>query len=142
MTTSQNTEKKKSGVFGKFLAWLLVVAFLVVGGFIYYKYYFVFGEGVKSGELNYAVKKGNLFKTYEGKLIQGGLRTQAGGSGVSSNEFEFSVENDSIFKILELNSGKYFDLHYKEYHGVLPWRGNTRYIVDEIINMKEPTSRF
>ncbi|RZF62013.1 hypothetical protein [Sphingobacterium corticibacterium] len=135
MTTSQNTEKKKSGVFGKILAWLLIIVFLAVGGLVYYKYYFVFGEGVKSGYLNFAVKKGNLFKTYEGKLIQEGLRTQTG-SGVSSNEFEFSVENDSIFRILELNSGKYFDLHYKEYHGVLPWRGNTRYIVDEVINMK------
>lgn len=135
MTTSQNTEKKKSGVFGKILAWLLIIVFLTVGGFVYYKYYFVFGEGVKSGYLNFAVKKGNLFKTYEGKLIQEGLRTQTG-SGVSSNEFEFSIENDSIFKILELNSGKYFDLHYKEYHGVLPWRGNTRYVVDQVINMK------
>ncbi|NGM63791.1 hypothetical protein [Sphingobacterium sp. SGR-19] len=135
MTTSQNTEKKKSGVFGKVLAWLLIIIFLTVGGWVYYKYYFVFGEGVKSGYLNFAVKKGNLFKTYEGKLIQEGLRTQTG-SGVSSNEFEFSVESDSIFSILELNSGKYFDLHYKEYHGVLPWRGNTRYIVDEVINMK------
>ncbi len=135
MTTSQNTEKKKSGVLGKALAWLLIIIFLAVGGWVYYKYYFVFGEGVKSGYLNFAVKKGNLFKTYEGKLIQEGLRTQTG-SGVSSNEFEFSVESDSIFKVLELNSGKYFDLHYKEYHGVLPWRGNTRYIVDEVINMK------
>lgn len=135
MTTTQNTEKKKSGVFGKALAWLLIIVFVAVGGFVYYKYYFVFGEGVKSGYLNFAVKKGNLFKTYEGKLIQEGLRTQTG-SGVSSNEFEFSIESDSVFKILELNSGKYFDLHYKEYHGVLPWRGNTRYIVDEVINMK------
>src|SRR5690606_4290072 len=135
MTISQNTEKKKSGDFGKILAWLLIIVLLTVGGFVSYKYYFVLGEGVKSGYLNFAVKKGNLFKTYEGKLIQEGLRAQTG-SGVSSNEFEFSIENDSIFKILELNSGKYFDLHYKEYHGVLPWRGNTRYVVDQVINMK------
>ena len=135
MKTDQNIEKKKSGVFGKVLAWFLIIVFVAVGGFVYYKYYFVFGEGVKSGYLNFAVKKGNLFKTYEGKLIQEGLRTQTG-SGVSSNEFEFSIESDSVFKILELNSGKYFDLHYKEYHGVLPWRGNTRYVVDEVINMK------
>ena len=140
MTTEQHTEKKKSGFFGKILAWLLIIALLAGGGLVYYKYYFVFGEGVKSGYLNYAVKKGNVFKTYEGKLIQEGLRSPGGargtGVGVSSNEFEFSVESDSIFKILELNSGKYFDLHYKEYHGTLPWRGNTRYIVDEVINMK------
>ena len=46
---------------------------IILGGFIYYRYYFVFGEGVKSGELNYVVYKGYLFKTYEGKMIQSGL---------------------------------------------------------------------
>ncbi|MBB5332935.1 hypothetical protein HNP69_001056 [Chryseobacterium koreense] len=35
-----------------------------------------------------------------------------------------------------MNSGKTFDLHYKEYHGILPWRGNTNYVVDQVINMK------
>ena len=46
----------------------------------YYKYFFVFGDGVKSGHLNYAVKKGNIFKTYEGKLIQEGYRSKAAGT--------------------------------------------------------------
>src|SRR5690606_6428290 len=114
-TTSPDTEKKKSGIFARIISWLLVILILGLGGYVYYRYYFVFGEGVKSGYLNYAVKKGNLFKTYEGKLIQEGLRTNQVGTGVSNNEFEFSVESDSIFKILEVNSGKYFDLHYKEY---------------------------
>jgi len=64
MTTSQNIEKKKSGVFGKVLAWFLIIVFVAVGGFVYYKYYFVFGEGVKSGYLNFAVKKGNLIAVH------------------------------------------------------------------------------
>lgn len=114
----------------------IIVLLLGLGGFIWYKYFFVFGEGVKSGYLNYAVYKGNVFKTYEGKLIQQGFR---GGNvgGVQSNEFEFSIENEAIFKQLETNSGKYFDLHYKEYHGAVPWRGNTVYVVDQVVNMKE-----
>ncbi|MBE8721321.1 hypothetical protein C4F40_11355 [Sphingobacterium sp. Ka21] len=119
----------------KVISWLLLIIFLGLGAFIYYKYYFVFGEGVKSGYLNYAVKKGNLFKTYEGKLIQEGFGSGKAG-GITSNEFVFSVDDDSIFRQLELNSGKFFDLHYKEYHGVLPWRGNSVYIVDRIVNMK------
>ena len=125
---------KKSG-FKKFL--LLLILFLLVGAgsYVYWKYYYVFGEGVKSGYLNYAVKKGNIFKTYEGKLIQEGFGSINTG-GIASNQFEFSIEDDSIFRQLELNSGKYFDLRYKEYHGVLPWRGNTVYIVDKIVNMK------
>ncbi|TJY64029.1 hypothetical protein FAZ19_16435 [Sphingobacterium alkalisoli] len=117
------------------MGWLLLIIFLGLGAFVYYKYYFVFGEGVKSGYLNYAVKKGNLFKTYEGKLIQEGFGSGKTG-GITSNEFVFSVDDDSIFQQLELNSGKFFDLHYKEYHGVLPWRGHTVFVVDRIVNMK------
>ncbi|MVZ61564.1 hypothetical protein GQF63_05980 [Sphingobacterium humi] len=121
----------------KFISWTLLILLLIGGGMVYWKYYFVFGEGVKSGVLNYAVKKGNLFKTYEGKLIQEGFGSNKTGTGLTSNQFEFSVENDSIYRILEVNSGKVFDLHYKEYKGVLPWRGNTRYIVDQIIQMRD-----
>lgn len=122
---------------GKKIFWIIIaILVIVLGSIFYFKYLFVFGEGVKSGHLNYAVKKGNIFKTYEGKLIQEGIRTKTVGS-IQSYEFEFSIANERIFKILEINSGKIFDLHYKEYHGALPWRGNTRYIVDSIMAMRE-----
>lgn len=115
----------------------IIVAFilLILGGLVWYKYYFVFGEGVKSGTLNYVVNKGYVFKTYEGKLIQEGFGRGKTGA-LTSYEFEFSIEDEAIFKQLENNSGKYFDLHYKEYKGALPWRGNTNYVVDRIVNMK------
>ena len=134
MEEINSTQKRRSKV-KTFFSWVLLILVLVLGGVIYFKYYFVFGEGVKSGYLNYAVKKGNLFKTYEGKLIQEGFGSGRTGS-ITSNEFVFSIESDSIFRLLETNSGKFFDLHYKEYHGVLPWRGHTKYIVDKIIQMK------
>jgi len=35
------------------------------------------------------------------------------------------------------NSGRYFDLHYKEYKGSIPWRGYSAFIVDKIILMKD-----
>ncbi|MCY4781376.1 hypothetical protein ORI89_17085 [Sphingobacterium sp. UT-1RO-CII-1] len=138
MTSTHKTANTiaRKGKLKKVIAWLVLVLLVVTTGYVYYQYYFVFGEGVKSGYLNYAVKKGNIFKTYEGKLIQEGFGSTKIGTGLSSNQFEFSVENDSIFRLLELNSGKFFDLHYKEYHGALPWRGNTRYIVDQVVNMK------
>ena len=120
----------------KYLFIGISVILLFLSGYVYFQYYFVFGEGVKSGYLNYAVYKGNVFKTYEGKLIQEGFARTKLGSGVQSNEFEFSIQDEKIFKELETKSGKYFDLHYKEYHNVLPWRGNTVYIVDSILNMR------
>ena len=125
---------KKSG-FKKTLRWVSIIGILVLALIVWWKYYFEFGEGVKSGELNYVVKKGNIFKTYEGKLIQSGIRSKTPGS-IQSYEFEFSVVNDSIANILMNNSGNYFDLHYKEYKGALPWRGYSKYVVDRIVSMK------
>ena len=46
---------------------------LALAAFIYFRFYFVFGEGVKAGELNFVVYKGYLFKTYEGRAIQAGF---------------------------------------------------------------------
>lgn len=131
----QKLLKKRGSGFKRFMK--VLMALLVIGliVFIYFKYFYVFGDGVKSGHLNYAVKKGNIFKTYEGKLIQEGYKSRTAGV-IQSYEFEFSVKSKEIYNILSANSGKLFDLHYKEYHGVIPWRGNTRYIVDSIVSMR------
>ncbi len=130
--------KKRRGCARYFFMAVLVIL-LLGSGYIYWKFYYPYtSDGVKSGYLNFAVEKGQLFKTFEGKLIQEGIRGSATG-GVQSNEFEFSIKDKKVFDILKMNSGKRFDLHYKEYNGALPWRGNTRYIVDSIISMKEAT---
>jgi hypothetical protein len=126
---------KKNG-FRKFMVWMAIIILFIGGILIWWNYFYVFGEGVKSGELNYVVKKGNIFKTYEGKLIQSGLRSKTVGS-VQSYEFEFSVTDDSIATYLMNNSGNYFDLHYKEYKKKIPWRGYSVYIVDKIIGTKQ-----
>ncbi|MGF7230232.1 hypothetical protein [Arachidicoccus sp.] len=119
----------------KIIAIISAMLLLSLGGYVYWRYFFVFAEGVKTGVLNYAVYKGNIFKTYEGKLIQQGFGRQNNGS-FQSYEFEFSIKNKNIFNQLETNSGKTFDLHYKEYHGRVPWRGNTVYIVDSVLAMR------
>jgi hypothetical protein len=120
----------------KIIFFIVLVLLLGAGAIIYWKYFFVFGRGVKSGHLNYVVLKGDVFKTYEGKLIQEGFRSRTAGS-VQSYEFEFSVVNKAIAEKLMANSGKWFDLQYKEYHHVVPWRGNTTYIVDSILSMRD-----
>lgn len=120
----------------KILGITITVFVLVVGFSIWWRYYYVFGEGVKSGSLNYLVKKGNVFKTYEGKLIQSGFSGGGKNGAIQSYDFEFSVQDDSIANILMLNNGSFYELHYKEYKHALPWRGYSCYIVDKIINSK------
>ena len=104
-------QPKQTGAFTRFMRWFVFIAVVLLVFFLWWNFYYVFGEGVKSGELNYVVKKGNVFKTYEGKLIQSGFRAQTVG-GVQSYEFEFSVADDSVANVLMNNSGSYFDLHY------------------------------
>ncbi len=136
MTMEDLLRKKRKSK--KWLAWFLAILIIVLGGFIYWKYYFVLGVGVKSGELNYIVYKGIVFKTYEGKLIQSGFRADKPG-GLQSNQFEFSVTDKDIAERLMLESGKHVQLRYKEYNGRLPWRGFTRYVVDSIISIEDTT---
>ena len=116
----------------KALSFIVVLTVLALGVFGYVRYYYVFGEGVKTGTLNYVVYKGIIFKTYEGKLIQSGLRAGAAGA-IQSYEFEFSIEDPAIAEQLMLEGGENVELHYKEYFAPLPWRGYTKYIVDRII---------
>jgi len=111
----------------------LAVILVAIGIFIYSRYFFVFAEGTKAGQLNTFQRKGYVFKTWEGILIQSGFK-----ANVQSNEFEFSVEKEDVAKSLEENAGKEVELHYKHYFGVLPWRGNTDYIVDSIYYIANP----
>lgn len=116
----------------KFLKIGLLFVVILFALIFWWRYYYVFGEGVKAGNLNFFVKKGYVFKTYEGRLIQDGFKSATPGA-LQSNEFEFSVISDSIAAILERNSGKVVELRYKEYLHTLPWRGMSNYVVIEVL---------
>lgn len=121
----------------KILSSLLLLIILGGAGFIFFKFYFVLGEGVKAGELNQIVYKGWVWKTYEGRLIQTGFKGAKTGGSIQSNEFNFSVTDKAIADSLMRCSGKNVELHYKEFNGMLPWRGMQRYIVDDIISVSK-----
>ena len=121
----------------KGLTWFIGILVLALSIFVYVRYYYVFGTGVKSGELNYLVYKGVIFKTYEGKLIQSGFRADRPGA-LQSNQFDFSVVDEEIAQKLMIAGGKNVQLHYKEYFGTLPWRGYTKFIVDSIVSIQDP----
>ena len=123
----------------KIIGIISLIIILAVAGVIYFQYFFVFGEGVKAGELNYMVHKGYIFKTYEGKLIQSGFKGQSANgvaTGIQSYEFQFSVTDKTVADSLMRYSGKQVELHYKEYINPLVWRGVSEFVVDSIIAVK------
>lgn len=123
--------------FKKFMLILFAVILVLGLGFAYFWYYIPFSSSsVRAGELNYIMHKGVVFKTWEGKLIQTGFRSKVAGQ-VQSNEFEFSIEDEDLAKKLMGVTGKNVKLHYKEYYGILPWRGYTKFIVDSIVSIDD-----
>ena len=124
---------------GKIIGFISIIAALALAGFIFFKFYFVFGEGVKAGELNFVVYKGYVFKTYEGRAIQAGFGKGKGTNPgvIQSYEFDFSITDKAVADSLMRCGGKTVELHYKEYLGTLPWRGKQKYIVDRIVSVRE-----
>lgn len=112
---------------------VLVVA---LGVFVFFKFFFVYSEGVNEGDINYFQKEGFIFKTYEGKMIQTGYNSRNSSATIQSNEFKFSVDDEEVARQIENNSSRQIKLHWKRYLGVLPWRGNSQYVVDSIVSVQ------
>ncbi len=118
---------------GKKIIWTLILFLLLGGGgFCYFKYFWVFSDGTKTGELNSLTYTGYLFKTYEGEMILTGYGNKNSSGTVQSKNFKFSVADKEIAEKITQMTGMRITVHYKEYKGSLPWRGYEKSIVDAV----------
>lgn len=117
---------------GKVITWTSVIAVLALSLFIFFKFCFVYAEGVNEGDINYFQREGFIFKTYEGKMIQTGLKNTKVQGSIQSNEFKFSVVDKNVAKQLDEGTNTGVKLHWKRYLGSLPWRGKSQFIVDSV----------
>lgn len=112
------------------------VLVLGLGIFVFFKFFFVYSQGVNEGDINYFQNEGFIFKTYEGKMIQTGYNSRNTSATIQSNEFKFSVEDERVARQIENSSSRQIKLHWKRYLGVLPWRGNSQYVVDSVVSIQ------
>ncbi len=119
----------------KFLFWLIaiIVIFLAVYTFINVSY--TYSDGNRAGRLIKFSHKGYVFKTYEGELNLGGINATNGGVMIN-NMWQFSVADKSVADTLSKLEGKDISLHYNEKISTLPWRGDSKYIVDRVVEVK------
>ena len=132
---------------GKIITWVVLVVLLACAGYCYYKFFWVFSDGTKTGELNSLTYTGYIWKTYEGEMILSGYGSKGSmGGSVQSKIFKFSVDDKEVAEQLRELTGQRVTVHYKEYKGALPWRGYERAIVDRIDNAEpvttEPSNRL
>ena len=118
---------------GKTIGWTIaIIVAAALAGFLYFKFWWVFSDGTKTGELNSLTYTGYLFKTYEGEIILTGYGTKNANGTVQSKNFKFSVANKEVAQELKNMTGQRVTVHYKEYKGALPWRGYEKAIVDKV----------
>ena len=122
---------------GKVISGIVSILLLALAVFVYVKFFFVYSEGTNEGDINYFQREGFVFKTYEGKMIQTGYNSHNTSATIQSNEFKFSVVDERVAQQIDNNSSRQIKLHWKRYLGTLPWRGNSQFVVDSIISVRQ-----
>lgn len=121
----------------------ILVILLAVTGYVYWYYYNPYSDGYREGVLQKFSRKGNVFKTYEGEMIQLGFGQR--GAAINSQYYYFSVSDEQLADSLEHCLGKIVKLHYTQYRRSLPWRGENydktnadkgQYMVDGIAEVR------
>ncbi len=115
----------------KLFQWMLIILILFLGTFVYFKYFFTYSEGMRAGLLQKFSNKGVVFKTLEGELILSSVSSTSN-VALASEKFLFSVTNKDLVIQFDTLQGKNVIVHYIEKKGTLPWRGESRYLVDSI----------
>ncbi|MBS1780489.1 MAG: hypothetical protein JST70_14260 [Bacteroidetes bacterium] len=124
----------------------IIVILVAITGYVYWFYYNPYSDGSREGVLQKFSRKGNLFKTYEGEMIQLGFGQR--GAAINSQYYYFSVDDVTLADSLEKCLGKIVRLHYIQYRRSLPWRGENynsinaekgQYMVDRIEEVRDAT---
>ena len=121
---------------------ILLLLLLLPVLYVYWYYFNVYSDGDREGVMMKISRKGDIFKTYEGEIMQPGFR--AGAGSINSNNFKFTAANEEVSKKLNAATGKTVKIHYIQYRRTLPWRGenyNTdnaetgQYVVDNVLEV-------
>jgi hypothetical protein len=123
--------RRKGGTLRRIGCIFFLVLFLLLGIFVYWRYYFTYSEGNRFGVLQKFSRKGNLFKTYEGELILSSVRGNQN-VPIASEKFYFSVTDDAVAQKLNSLQGQGVTVHYKQKNSAAFWRGDSEYIVDSV----------
>jgi hypothetical protein len=110
--------------------------------YVYWYYFNIYSDGDREGVMMKISRKGDIFKTYEGEIMQPGFRT--GGGSINSNNFKFTAIDEVVSKKLSDATGKTVKVHYVQYRRTLPWRGENynadnaetgQYVVDSVLEV-------
>ncbi|HUX53894.1 MAG TPA: hypothetical protein VMV56_05750 [Williamwhitmania sp.] len=113
------------------LRWFVAITIVLIGIFIYWKFFYTYSDGYRAGLLQKFSHKGNIVKTYEGEMILSSITSNAN-VAIASEKFLFSVTDKKLAMQLDTIQGQMVIVHYQQKNGVLFWHGNSEYLVDSV----------
>ncbi len=133
--TSIDTGKR---VVTSFVKKLFIAAFVlaILAGIGYYLFAsMTYSDGSRTGQLIKISEKGYVFKTFEGSLSLGGISVEADKTNIGSI-WEFSVTDDAVFQKMLSLRGQKVVVQYEEKYRVIPWKGDTKYLISGVDPIK------
>ena len=115
----------------KITKWTLAILIILLGFFIYFKYFYTYSEGYRAGILQKFSNKGIIFKTYEGEMILSSV-TSSRDVALASEKFLFTLTNKELVRQFDTIQGEMVIVHYMQKKGSLFWRGDSQYLVDSV----------
>ncbi len=129
-TSIDKGKKAVSRFVRRLIIGLLLLA--ILAGIGYYVFAsMTYSDGSRTGQLIKISEKGYVFKTYEGQLSLGGISIEGDQNNIGSI-WEFSVANNGIYDRMQALRGKKVLVQYEEKYRVIPWRGDTKYIITNV----------
>jgi len=129
-TTAPSLPKRR-GIGKRILVITLLVLFLGLFFFIWWRYYYTYSDGNRYGLLQKFSRRGTMFKTYEGELILSSVKSNVN-TPIASEKFFFSVTEEAVAQKLNNLQGHNITVHYEEKNSPAFWRGDSPYIVDSV----------
>ena len=130
-TTKSEAWTKLGGKIKRFFRWLIFLFVIILGIFIYFKYFFTYSEGYRAGLLQKFSNKGVIVKTYEGEMILSSVSSSRD-VALASEKFQFTVINKSLIREFDTLQGQNIIVHYRQKKGAIFFRGDSPYLVDSI----------
>lgn len=131
MEQTPSSPRRRGGVLRRIGCIFFLVLALLLGVFVWWRYYFTYSDGDRNGLLQKVSHKGNFFKTYEGEMVSYGI---SGNQNMpyGTEKFYFSVTDEAVAKKLNELQGRHVIVYYKQKHSPAFWRGDSEYIVDSV----------
>jgi hypothetical protein len=131
---SQTKSTAWAGLVGKTkkaIRWFLFLVLIIGSLFVYWKYFYTYSEGFRSGLLQKFSSKGTFFKTYEGEMILSSVSSNRE-VAIASEKFLFTLANKTLIRQFDTLQGETVVVHYKQKNSPVFWRGDSQYLVDSV----------